>query len=462
LPHSKKTFSFELPAQKAGDYRIDFYSSVGKAKFIGANWIFLSPLTKNFSVTGNKSEDKVRIYREITQFNNIIGPVGFPVEAGSEVNGKVYVYNPSSKQKTGLEVGLRVCEWGSPFCKNETEQRFPLPAINANEVRSTAVSVIAPNIPSAYEINITIYNKNEIESIYKNRLIVEGGTAKVRKIMVDGLASENYSFEVLISSSPDHFNMPEFDEFSLKMKLTNQGDLVDEQETIISKIIFDEIQKHSFNPKVSAFDKACFSVEKNSLKYDEVCIDVPIKEIQADYYVENPKTINVVWDYEKSSKNLKITLTKDSLMDARVRLGLDQTTIYVEDIKGVSSFEKNLTQDMENLVLIVDDFDAKIQQVIHINLRVDEKLADQPILNERPSDSYEICPGIVCLEGSVCDSQPLLVNNQACCLTKCIEDNESSKENEILGIPLIVWIALILVIIAAYIASSALKRVMKK
>lgn len=462
LPKSKRTISFQLPAQKTGKYRIDLYSSVIKSKFIGANWIFLSPISKEFTVEGNPKEKNLKIFRAITSFNDVVGPVGFPANAGEEIKGKIFVINPSDKQKTNLSIGIRICEWGSIFCENSPEKKFNLNTIAANEIGSVDVSINAPEIPSAYEIEIIVYNKEDIESIYKNRVIVSGGTAKVRKVTFNGLKDKNYSFDVLISGSPDHFSKPNFENFSLNMKLSKNDLLVEEKSIEIEKIIFDEIQNHNFSLSENEIDKACFLIEKSGTKFDEVCFVIPLEDLQANYDELNPKMVKITWTYEKSLKNLNIILTKETPMNSRVRISLDENTIYLEDIKGVNLFEKNFTQNPENLTLIVDDFDAKMQEVIRLNLRVDEELRYSEILNEQTNDAQSICNGIFCEEDTVCDSQTILVNDKACCLTQCIPQKEGDAKNNLFGIPLILWIALIVLVLATMIGSSVLKRVIKK
>ena len=181
--------------------------------------------------------------------------MGFPVKPGEQIFGEITVVNKSSSKKTNLELKVGICEWALPFCANLQETKVNVPDLAPNESTKVKVSIQAPQIPSAYEINMVLSSNNSIESIYKNRAIVSGGTAKVRKIFLSGLDSKNYSLNIVFAGIPDHFSTPVFDGFELLVQVFNNKALSEEKTVKIKSIKTGEVMQEAFGFSSKYFDE---------------------------------------------------------------------------------------------------------------------------------------------------------------------------------------------------------------
>jgi hypothetical protein len=72
------------------------------------------------------------------------------------------------------------------------------------------------------------------------------------------------------------------------------------------------------------------------------------------------------------------------------------------------------------------------------------------------------CTGFVCSNGFTCASQPKESANGPCCYSECVSSGVFSGTDGALSVPLIAWLALLFLIIALWVARSALKGVKKK
>jgi len=459
LPNSKKEVPFSIDPQKEGAYRLDLYAWVVKSKMVGASNILYNPISTNLTVTGKPQVVRATINRTITSFNGFSGPVGFPIKENSSFSGEVLIVNNSAVEKKGLELGVTICEWSSATCEGN-EIRIKVPTLLPEDNKIVKVALIAPLIPSAYEINMKLYNGTEIESIYKSRVIVSGGTAKIRKIAISGLDTKNYSINAMIAGSPDHFNYPDFENFTFGVEVYKDGAIIEEKSVNVALIKTEEVIGQTFDLSSKSFSKICGKITKDGLTYDRQCFDVPLEELQNAYDNEHPKVVDVKYTYDESTSALTITLEKE-IINVRARLFSTEETLFVEEIKTNNSFTKTVNVPKENLMLAVDDFDAKQQVLIALNFALPIEKRNDPILGETlsplPSSALPECNANVCASGTICPIQAFESKQGPCCNTPCIQQIVSLPRESILSIPLITWIAVLLLLIALLAGINAYK-----
>lgn len=461
LPNSIKSIPFSLKAQSSGNYHLDFYSWIVKSKFVGSNAIFYGANTTNFTISGDKTNTRAEIVRNLTTFgpNDTVGPLGFPVDPEENFNGTVVITNPTSATKNNLKLIISVCDWSSAFCDSAKETTFTVPSIAPGETIEVEVQLVAPKIPSAYEINLVLAGE-DIESIYKSRIIVKGGTAKVRKVYVDGLATKNYSLNVIYAGSPDHFNTPTFDNFEMTMEIYNGDELIEEVKENITTIKTGEIDSKIMNITSKMFTRACVRFTQNNNVFEEECFSVPLKDLQKAYDEAFPELVKVKWSYNESTEELNLDLYKNRVdeLDLRVRIMNSSEIIKEEIIKENSSkVTKNYYVPKENLVLTIDDFYAKEQVVIKLELDP-EKLG---LVIDESQPTQSVCNGTVCGEGTVCSSQTYESTTGACCTTTCNPSIVSSDTIMFLGVPFIFWISIIVLICAIVVLGNTVHIIKK-
>jgi hypothetical protein len=112
------------------------------------------------------------------------------------------------------------------------------------------------------------------------------------------------------------------------------------------------------------------------------------------------------------------------------------------------------------MTLIVDDFDAKRQQVFNLNFALPASKRNEFILGDTNGVNVldRSCFGFYCEEGLSCkgDTQ----SADGCCYTECISTSQIIPD-EVLGIPLIVILAVLLLILAGAVLYSTIKAVKK-
>ena len=452
LPRSKKEYSFSLPPLSAGSYRLDVYAWISKSKFIGASNIFYAPLTKNFTVTGT-TDKKAVIVRDKTSFNSVTGPVGFPIEAEKSFDGEVFITNQDSKTKSDLKLVLSVCEWASVFC-DENETVVNLLPLAAGESRAEKVSLKSPLIPSVYEIKIKLYSGDTLNSNYKSRVIVSGGTAKIRKFFIDGLENKDYSVGLVLTGSPDHFNDPVFYDFTVSVEAYLNEELIEEKSTTIASISTETI-KETFELDSTSFNKICGKVSKDGMIYELQCLNVPLEDIQNAYDLKNPKVVQVDYVFDEPSSTLKIILKKE-LINARIRVSSTEKTIFTETVTSEREYSKTIQIEKENLSLTVDDLDAKRQVFISLNLK------PPAVSIQEEEGTLPECRNTVCTIDQSCAGESYLSKQGNCCKGTCTSIVENQDTQLIFSLPLIAWIALILLVIAIIALVNASKKVKRK
>lgn len=458
LPNSQKEISFSIPnINGGGNYRVDAYFWVLKSKMVGSSSILFGPISKNFSINSNPIK-KVVIQRDKTFFGeNIIGPQGFPSKPLSEFSGKVFIKNEANYEKKNLVLLVSTCDWASAFCKTSEKTKITIGNIKSGEEKEIEVKMISPKIPSAYEINLELLSNEGTESIYKSRIIVTGGTAKLRKIFMNGLRDENYSFNITFTGSPDHFTKPKFENFDITLEIFSSNKSLEKYNEKIDKIDTDELISKFFKIDSKDFDKACATIMKDGEIYEQECFDIDLNSIRAAYKSKYPTVVKVKWNYDEKNNLLKVDLEKKIINSRIIILFGDETIVEDNFSEEINSITRSYTVPKETLILIVDDFDAKKQQVIELLLNKKTDLSKTSEIDENLRKSN--CTGIICESGYVCNQKTYESIQGNCCTGTCVEETKFGDVEKM--IPLITIIAFILLIVSIFFVSNTYKKVKK-
>ena len=347
---------------------------------------------------------------------------------------------------------MTICDWSCALEKEESVKKISIPKLTADLETSIDVSLTAPSIPSAYEIKMELFDNNVLLSHYKNRVVVTGGTAKIRKVYLNNV-NENLILVPILSGSPDHFNYPDFKDFILELQVFNEDKIIEQKENSHSSIKSGEILDSNFNIESENFSAICLIIKKDDTIFEEECISIPISKAREEYDSLFPSIVDVKWDYSEKDKLLTINLNKDIDIDSVLRIVKSGTIIYDARIQNTKTVKEVLVMDRGEYVLTVDDLTAKRQIVRTLNLGnyIEEITASEV------NDEETICTGQVCTNNTVCDTTPYASKDGACCLSKCIVAVQPSGF-DLTRIPFILWIAILLLIIGIIILINTVKK----
>ncbi len=455
LPRRSVRVNFSLSPKKAGNYHIDAYAWTLKSILNGADTIYIGPRQANFVVEGNTNTKNVLIDRKKTKFNNTIGPVGFPVEPKNIFSGKIYIINNENAVISNTKLVLDVCDWSCSLSESIQTKTINIGNIDSSSEKIVDIEMTAPEIPSAYEINMTLYSGEEILSIYKNRVISSGGTAKFRKIYLSTIEEGKISLEAMFTGSPDHFNYPDFENFKIDLEILSEKKIIEEQSTSFEIITTEDILVANFDLKESVFDEICLYVKKNNIVYEKECFSTPMN-LARDLYEElSPEVTQVSWNYSEPNKILEVKLNKSKNINGILTMIQAGNIIYSKEIQNTKSTTEKIELAPGQYILVFDDIDAK-QQVVK-DLFLGLTTLDEVSVSEY-NEASSICTGQVCADGFVCDSTPYTSIDGACCTTQCVPSATTFGATLFMLIPMIFWIAVIILIVAIFVFRSSIKK----
>jgi hypothetical protein len=300
-----------------------------------------------------------------------------------------------------------------------------------------------------------LFDGDKLISMYKNRAIVEGGTAKIRKIFLQSIQRNETNLEVLIMGSPDHYTNPDFEDFELIVKAFNEGEEVEEKKTFFEIITQENVLGDIFKIESEEFDRVCVSIEKNNTKYDEDCFNIDLEGAREEYEIKNPKMTSLDWQYNEEKQELKISLIKEEEINGELKLIKNGETIEREKIE--EGKERNIIFNVlpGQYILFFDDFDAK-KQIVE-NLFLGEKGMERVSSNDINDIS---CGATICEENFVCDGDSFQSKEGLCCLGSCIPATQATQDLGIL-VPMIFWIAILFIITSIIIFRNSITRRIK-
>ncbi|MFH1225309.1 MAG: LPXTG cell wall anchor domain-containing protein [Candidatus Diapherotrites archaeon] len=429
------SFGYVLPSDiSAGDYAAQLYFRTARAPIAGIAHLFASPLTVPFKVANQAASAEfpmLNIVRTKTEFNGYTGPVGAPAEAGSKIIGRVYVQNLSRIEVSGAEVFVALCEWDDTACdKYISESTQALQALKAGATASADAELSAPTQPSAYAIRIEVRDaQGRVLSLYRNRVIVQGGTAKIRKMLLNKAAfAQGDAIEVnfLLGPSPDHYANPVFENFSLDVELKGTGgggvSLTGSENyaKISSETGYYEKRFTFTAPEALAQFTLCGKVVKEGKEYDRYCYEVNSAGFAVEKKIESK--LSAEWKYEKTSGLLTLKLCR---LSAGKEIDMNSHYFLQDSASGEivkqrffssrGCYSDVLPVPQAKYLLVLDDYISKTQKSFAMDLfRAPE---------EKPVGAEKTCAqlgGSVCPQGEGCTATFARASDSArCCTAKC-------------------------------------------
>lgn len=432
----KKELAFEyvLPSDlSAGDYSAQLYFRTARAPIAGIAHLFVSPLTIPFSIANKSATAEfpaLNIVRTKTEFNGYTGPVGAPTEPDSKIKGKVYVQNLSKTEVSGAKVFVALCEWDDTACdKYLSEGTYALQALKAGATTSADVEFQAPTQPSAYAIRIEVRDaQGKLLSLYRNRAIVYGGTAKVRKMQLNkaGFAQgDAVEVNFLLGPSPDHYKNPVFENFALEVEIKGMGGSTavlsgsENYAKISSETGYFEKQFVFTAPEALAHFMLCGKVTKGGAEFDKYCYEVNSGDFAV---VKEPEfKLSAEWKYNKTSALLTLKLCR--LADGK---GADMNSHYFLQDSASGEIVKQrffssrgcysdvLSVPQAKYLLVLDDYISRRQESFDLDLF---KEVAEPAVETTCAQ----LGGIVCPQGEGCaDAFARASDSERCCAAKCV------------------------------------------
>lgn len=238
-------YTYDLPEDLSeGTYRLDVYFQTDRSPVSGIPYIFSAPSYRSFSVDGAGDHPQLKISRTQTRFTgtdevqgswdpnttvfeetawpSIAGPVGVLVTAEMDsVDGNIVVQNTGAE--TSAELELTVCEWDDTACNNTVYEDTQDVTVGSGNT-TLDVSVDAPTDPGAYAVRMDLRVDGQPHSMYRNRLIVEGQSAKIRRMAVTRpyyASGDQLAVNLVTGTSPDHYTNPIMRDMDVSMTVQN-------------------------------------------------------------------------------------------------------------------------------------------------------------------------------------------------------------------------------------------------
>ena len=394
-------FSYRLPLDlKSGTYRMDVFLRTKKTPIVGMVHIFVPGKSVSFAVVGSGSEPSIKILRTRTEVLEEEGPIGSPSKPGATVDGSVYIENQKDSFQDGLTLYLSLCQWDDTECENGgfIVQKIYSFSLDSKETKKIDISFTAPMKPDAYAIRLEVKDKSLVtRSIYRNRLIVTGETAKIRKLWVNKryyVPGENAELNALIFTSPDHYTSP----FMYGVKLLVSVKDLDNDAVIFQKT--DVIPELSDN--VVYVSKKYQFVTDNVLEKFEICAQLTSSaDVFYDSYcytIDSTKFASKTHNYrldEKTFDNNASEFRAELCVTDASGMPISATThISVTDLKKQETILKdNINIDSCNpikfaympgvsYIMLVNDIEARKQY--KFEFQSPEELAMPPSGEDKP------------------------------------------------------------------------------
>ncbi len=469
----KIPFEIALPkGLKGGIYTLDAYYAANRAPVVGIAHIFISPASTQFTVNGNGEFPQLGIVRTKTTFNGVAGPVGPPIEGGKIIEGRVFVKNLSAKGIEGATVWTGLCMWddtssGCDSFLSEDSKKADFPAGKETEV---GLALKAPELSGAYAIRIEVRDMdNRMVSLYRNRAIVVGPTARIKKLDISTQKLEpgrGATISLLLGSSPDHYTNPDFNDFNVKVWAEEKsGGMIFEKAVRIGSLGLAELEREmsfGFVPEKEedAF-KVCSEVEKGGTIFDRYCLDVEGLDIDPKPAAKAGIDVNTSYNPATGAFSATVCGTGE---DGGAE-GLDIGMLLFEQETGAKIIDSEYIgdgcyTDTVNLkpmkhILVVDDFKNAGQFSKELDFSAP---ALPPICNG--------IGGTLCAEGEKCGGTVLAARERGvCCSNGCgaasgggITVEADAPSNERLGTYAIAGVAAIALIIVLFFVLEGAKK----
>lgn len=463
------TFSYTIPDDLTpGDYRIDVYAKTNKTHLVGAPHIFASPNSVNFTVSGRDgSFPEAKFVRTKTRFHQFLGPIGPGISPGEEIENEIFVQNTSGRNLSDLTLFVGMCEWDDTSCKSfNSSATKKISSLKAGDETKVSVKLTSPQMPDAYAIRLELKDSDgKLLSLYRNRSIVYGGTAKIHQLNVSDYLfgeSDNVELSVLIGPSPDHYTFPEFNDFAVRAWVEDIRDnnrVVFSESKAIDSISGSELKQETFSfasPVALDLFKVCAVIEKQGIEHEHYCYVVDASKFPEKKQMSE---IDVQWNYDFSVRELNLSFSNKDPGASKLNAAFllmdfaSNDLLASAELKGSSPTSETVETEPGNFVLLLNNFSTGRQKRVNINLE-----------GEATALSLKTCTelgGILCGSGQLCNNKVASSESGVCCLTECRERLSIGQ----LGFDLqnlfsiLFWIVVILIVLI--IAYNAYNRVIK-
>ncbi|VVC00802.1 Uncharacterised protein [uncultured archaeon] len=386
LPGDRREIPFEISLPEGlapGKYSLDYYYLANRSYVSGIPHIFASPKESEFIVGragGAGDFPQVSIVRTKTVFNGTAGPVGPPVQPEGSIAGKVFIKNSGNAAQNGLVVWAGLCNWDDTACVKYAggpgpSQRFlseesANESLAAGEEKEVDLGLKGPKLPGAYAIRIEVRDgSGRVVSLYRNRAIVTGGTARIKRMEISSQELEQGKgvlLGVLLGSSPDHYTNPDFSDFDVLAWV----ELPSGKKLAEARRHFDILRAEDAETQL-AFDlqpdagadsfRVCSSAVKGGTEMDRYCFDVSPLERG---FVAGGGKIAIAHSYSPAKSELGIDVCgfgpkgEPEEVDIGVAVVDFQAGVALADTRaaGQQCYSGNFRVEPKKYLLSVNDF----------------------------------------------------------------------------------------------------------
>lgn len=227
-------YSYDLPQDlRGGNYRVEAYFKTNRTPVSGLPFIYSTPAYDQFTVSGSSGNfpalgisrtqtfftgvdrvvgnwDPDRLNFNNTMWPSLTGPVGVLTTPSMDtVSGEVVLNNMQSST-VPAQIDVKVCEWDDTACMNLVDT-YTTSIQVPSEGKTVPVEVDNPSTPGAYAVKISVSSGGETQSIYRNRIIRQGNTSRIRKLSVNRPyigEGDQLSVGLVAGASADHYTNP--------------------------------------------------------------------------------------------------------------------------------------------------------------------------------------------------------------------------------------------------------------
>lgn len=363
-------FSYSLPEDlRPGDYRVEAYFKNDRTPVDGLPSIYSTPRHDSFTVSGSSGDypgldisrtetyftgvdeavgdwDPESLNFNDTNWPSLTGPVGvLTTNSMDTVEGEVVIDNPSDSGKSAnLEVV--VCEWDDTACSNKIDSVSKSVQVPASGT-SVPVEVENPSEPGAYAVKMNVSVDDMTHSIYRNRIIREGNTSRIRKLSVNRPyigSGDQLSVGLVAGASPDHYNDPSAEGVDAQVTVEADGEEVFSKTKEINRLsntnTFEQLYFNSTVDDTLTTYTVSAELSANGKSYDSYSYEVDYSDFRNE--VENVSLRS--YEFKNSSLDAEICGETDSGAPAAGEvqaLVMENATLITQEndlIEGCSSF----------------------------------------------------------------------------------------------------------------------------
>ncbi|MBN2367742.1 hypothetical protein JXC34_01890 [Candidatus Woesearchaeota archaeon] len=366
-------YEIKLPENlKPGKYKLNIYFKTPRTDIIGYPQIFALPVSTGFEVANEGSVNDLRIIREKTLvcgelsaidyrygcYADQLGPV---VQPGEENTLNVTLKN-FGEVLENLKLRTTIAMWDDTSEDPESTQTTIIGKMAKDHEALVVVGFTNPVEPGAYSIKIEAIGENEkLYSLYRSRIVVEGGSARIREVSVDDYKySDNQQGKAYVMLSAPADAKSDFGQGKISFKITDKK---------TDETIYDSEEPFKFTGKT--FEKEfTFNTPKN------------LEEFEVSIAAYGPGNIKV------DEYNYEVNPYKFVSVPAKI------TVLFSED----PMFRETFTQILKNKVIyikvsIMDEVGRAVDKKIRMTVKSDSTNIGPFEFNEKYALQSMLPPG---------------------------------------------------------------------